>query len=82
MPYIVPAIRNMLHPRTHSHAGNAGELNFQLTIICKEYLEYHGLSYQTCNDIVGALENCKGEFQRRIQHPYEDQKIAANGDVW
>lgn len=82
MPYIAPDRRNKIQPRTHSSAAGAGELNFQLTIICKEYLEYHGKSYQTCNDIVGALENCKNEFQRRIQHPYEDAKINENGDVW
>lgn len=60
----------------------AGELNYQLTRVIIDYLESQGLCYRTCNDIVGALENAKHEFQRRIQDPYEDQKISANGDVY
>ena len=40
------------------------------------------MSYATCNDIVGALDNCKDEFRRRIQHPYEDKKLRENGDVY
>lgn len=61
---------------------NPGELNFVLTNEVLNYLNTHGLSYQTCNDIVGALGNCKDEFRRRVQHPYEDQKIKENGDVY
>lgn len=60
----------------------AGGLNFKLTEVIIRYLLLHSLSYQTCNDIVGALDNCKDEFRRRVQHPYEDKKIAENGDVY
>lgn len=63
-------------------ATTAGELNYQLTVRIVDYLAKHGLSYQTCNDIVGALDNAKDEFKRRIQNPYEDQKIKENGDVY
>jgi hypothetical protein len=41
-----------------------------------------GLSYQTINDIVGALEGAKLEFYRRVAVPYEDKKIIENGDVF
>jgi hypothetical protein len=61
---------------------NAGQLNYALTMVILGYLKDHGKSYQTCNDIVGALDNAKDEFRRRIQHPYEDTKIEANGDVY
>lgn len=60
----------------------AGELNYLVTKAINTYIIRHGLSYQICNDIVGALENAKDEFQRRIQHPYEDKKIEENGDVY
>ena len=53
-----------------------------LTMEVIRYLKFHGLSYQTCNDIVGALDNCKDEFRRRVQHPYEDGKIEENGDCY
>ena len=41
-----------------------------------------GLNYQTCNDVMGALEGAKAEFYRRVVGPYEDQKIEENGDVY
>ncbi len=59
----------------------AGELNYIFFRLAKIYLETNGTNYQNMNDIVGALDNCKDEFRRRIQHPYEDEKIEQNGDV-
>jgi len=61
---------------------NPGDLNFVLTKVCLEYLENKTESYQSYNDIVGALECCKLEMYRRAVSPYEDAKIAANGDVY
>lgn len=46
-----------------------------------EYLTTKGMSYGTMNDVVGALDNAKDEFKRRIQNPYEDSKIEQNDDV-
>jgi hypothetical protein len=34
------------------------------------------------NDVVGALEGAKAEFQRIVVAPYEDKKMAENGDVY
>ena len=59
-----------------------GELNYMITIQCREYLERHGLKYQTVNDILGALEGAKLEFYRRVAAPYEDKKIKENGDCY
>jgi len=77
MPYI---------PREDRAEGRepvtAGGLNFKLTEVIIRYLILHHLSYQTCNDIVGALDNCKDEFKRRVQNPYEDRKISENGDCY
>lgn len=78
MPYIKKEQRTL----ASRIPDNAGELNFALTLVIKDYLEHRGLCYQTCNDIVGALDNCKDEFRRRIQHPYENSKLAINGDVY
>jgi hypothetical protein len=83
MPYINDreGRRELVEPLS-AEAANAGELNFQVTCLVRDYLRIHGLSYQTCNDIVGALDNAKDEFKRRIQNPYEDRKIEENGDVY
>jgi DNA polymerase III delta prime subunit len=61
---------------------NAGELNFRLTELIIEYIQKHGLSYQTLNDITGAMLECNAEFRRRIVVPYEVKKIKQNGDVY
>ncbi len=61
---------------------DAGELNYAFTFIIKSYLEGKELRYQLINDVVGALEGAKTEFQRRVVTPYEDIKIKENGDVY
>lgn len=58
-----------------------GELNYLFTIIAKSYFKAHG-NYQGINDILGAFEGAKAEFYRRVAVPYEDKKIADNGDVY
>jgi hypothetical protein len=59
-----------------------GELNYLVTVLINAYKEEKGLSYQTINDVVGALESCKLEFYRRVAVPYEEQKIKLNGDCY
>ncbi len=61
---------------------NAGELNYCITLTLIEYVALKKLSYQTINDIMGALEGAKAEFYRRVAAPYEDNKITENGDVY
>ena len=60
----------------------AGELNYLFTMTAVRYVQEKGLSYQTLNDVVGALDGAKAEFQRRVVAPYEDKKIRENGDVY
>jgi hypothetical protein len=61
---------------------DAGELNFAITNICSHYLARKGLRYANINEVIGALECAKLELYRRIAVPYEDTKIAQNGDVY
>ena len=61
---------------------NAGELNYKITMVCKQYLEDKGESYQTYNDILGVLAAVPLELYRRKIAPYEDKKIKENGDVY
>jgi hypothetical protein len=60
---------------------NAGDLNYVFTRIAHKYITEKGLRYQYLNDIIGALEGCKLELYRKIAAPYENEKIAENGDV-
>ena len=79
MPYITQEEREALKsgdiPRT------AGQLNYLVTLIIHEFLGTRGLSYQTINDIVGALDGAKVEFQRTIVAPYEIEKEKLNGPI-
>jgi len=80
MPYISPLRRKELDlkfdPKT------AGELNYVLTTQLVNYVFLHGESYQSYNDVMGALEGAKLEIYRRQIAPYEDIKARENGDVY
>lgn len=82
MPYIKKNQRDALTILSVNDAENAGELNFLLTSVIKQYIDYNGLNYQHINDVLGALEGAKIEFYRRIAGPYEETKIKENGDVY
>lgn len=81
MPYIEDGARQDLDKRI-SLPSSAGELNYTFTMIIKRYIEMKSETYQTYNDIIGALECCKLELYRRRISGYEDQKRWKNGDVW
>lgn len=83
MPYIKLARKEMVDVGAPlEDAKTAGELNYQITAVIKTYMDVNGKSYQTINDIIGALEGAKLEFYRRIAAPYEDTKIKENGDIY
>lgn len=79
MPYIKTEDRKLLQTYTPS---TAGELNYTFTLAIMNYIKTKGESYQTYNDIIGALEGAKLELVRRKVNDYEDIKIQANGDVY
>lgn len=92
MPYILKDKRQKIYDTEFfklSHAviarekiDCAGDLNYVFTMLIKDYIKHKGLDYQAINDVVGALEGAKAEFQRRVVVPYEVNKIMLNGDVY
>lgn len=85
MPYIKEARRTVLLAHVTDETVDpetVGELNYYITAALSVYMQNRGLSYQTINDILGALEGAKMEFYRRVASKYEDQKIIDNGDVY
>jgi len=80
MPYIKEDRRESIDKRLDIE--KAGELNYQFTQVILNYLDTKGESYQTYNDIMGAIECCKLELYRRKVGLYEDKKIKENGDVY
>lgn len=81
MPYIDEEAREALG-LAGAPATTPGELNYVITRLAQEYVQVRGLSYQTLNDVMGALTGALSEFQRRVVHPYEERKRAVNGDVF
>lgn len=81
MPYIEKRNRADLAERNFP-PHTAGELNFVITSVCLEYVEEKVASYEAFNAAIGALECAKLELYRRMVAPYEDAKMAENGDVY
>lgn len=79
MPYILQKDR----PRVLEVGPETeGELNYFITYHINEFLKRRGLSYVVMNDVMGALTGAQEEFYRKVVAPYEDKKIALNGEVY
>ena len=79
MPYIKNEDKQRLQ---HGAAPKtAGELNYAIHLLLDKFILHNNLSYQTCNDIMGALQGVQQEFYRRKVAPYENQKMITNGDI-
>lgn len=84
MPYIKQVLRDEIDAAmigVEHEIKTPGDLNYTLTKLALKYLASRGESYQTYNDIIGALEGAKLEFYRRSIAKYEDKKILENGDL-
>lgn len=82
MPYITKTRREELDKNEIIIPANPGELNYKITQHCDEYIMAHGESYLTLNAVIGVLQCVIQELYRRVVAPYEDTKIAENGDVY
>lgn len=81
MPYITRSARDWVD--AGKPPFTAGELNYKISRLAEDYIaEQGGLSYHSLNEVLGVLECVKLELYRRLAAPYEDDKIAQNGDVF
>jgi hypothetical protein len=96
MPYITQEKRalfdgivNTLHQALidaelddQTNNNTEGNVNYIVTLLLqKVYGDCDNTNYSCINDAIGELECIKQEFYRRVAAPYEDRKIAQNGDV-
>lgn len=79
MPYIKQKDRNELDE--WEIPKSAGDLNYVIHLELERYLIEKGESYQTYNDMIGALECAKLELYRRRISKYEAKKVEENGDI-
>lgn len=81
MPYVTQEARKRLD--AGQAPQGAGELNYAITRMVDDYLAARGgVRYAHLNEVIGVLECAKLELYRRLAAPYEDCKIAENGDVY
>ena len=78
----MPYIHHSRRLEVHELPTNSGELNYAITKLFDNYIQLHGLSYNSINDCLGAAEGAKLELYRRVAAPYEDHKVIENGDVY
>lgn len=94
MPYIKQEIRSRLDTHIDALAAAvtsevkeerdlAGTLNYTMTQLVLSVLKqrFGKLRYWMVAAVTGAFVNAKDEFYRRAAAPYEDKKIAEEGDV-
>ena len=80
MPYISKEAREELFNRDPE---NPGELQYLIAAMIGDYLADKGeYSYNTLNDVMGALSGAQQEFYRKIVAPYEDKREMLNGRVY
>lgn len=89
MPYVNPESRVRLQEIVEAISNCArssslspGELNYLLTVLADAYIAGEGLRYASIAEAIGALECAKLELYRRIAGPYEDCKLAVNGEAY
>lgn len=82
MPYITQKRRDALMRGYPEQMQGPGELNWKIVEEINLYRRIKGDSYQTFNDIIGALEGAKLEIYRRLVSKLEDEKCQENGDVF
>jgi hypothetical protein len=84
MPYIKQSYREAikeLHIEDFVPNG-PGELQYVIALFVEAYMDTNGISYQKCNDMLGALSGAHAEFYRKVVAPYEDKKIQENGHIY
>ena len=89
MPHIEPGQRrDVLKSAVRVLSSSVGpirtkaELNFVIARLLTQYLQDNGTNYQNISDAKAAATDCAAEFQRLVIDPYEDGKIAVNGNAF
>jgi len=81
MPYITQDARKELD-NNERKPDALGELNYEITMLIKDYLDRQGHGYRNYAGVIGMLETIILEYYRRVVVPYEQEKIRENGDIF
>lgn len=79
----MPYIEDKDKERAKHHPTTVGELTYAITRLCVKFTAgARPLRFITIALVMGALFCAALEFYRRIAVPYENAKLAENGDVY
>jgi len=84
MPYVKQNDRKRIDPfveELFEKLTTKGDMNYAMTRLLHLYIQREGKRYKNLNDAIGVVECVKQEFYRKIVVPYEEEKIAENGDI-
>jgi len=84
MPYITPDRREVFDAALKTLAAevaNQGELNYCIYKLSALIIDRIGPSYEKLSMCSSAMEHAKLEWYRKKLAPYEEIKIAENGDI-
>ena len=85
MPYIKQEDRQWLigveDALEESGVATAGEIQYLISLVIREFLKDNELRYATFNEVMGALAGAQQEFYREVVAPYEDICIEKNGGI-
>jgi len=59
--------------------GLLGDINYSISRLCSKIMG--DPTYSKIAMITGVLENVKQEYYRRVAIPFEENKMAQNGDI-
>jgi len=84
MPYIKRERRSLFDSHLEACASqilNEGDFNYCIYKMASLLIERIGESYQNLSMCSSAMEHAKLEWYRKRVAPYEEKKIAENGDI-
>jgi hypothetical protein len=85
MPYIKHSQRKRYDKHLNQlvcELADEGGLNYCITKLCIGWLTINGMNYRNANAVMGVLSCAAKELYRRAVAPYENSKLAENGDVF
>lgn len=84
MPYIENEARHKFEKAINEIAtfiSSKGDLNFAISEIVGQLILKGDVGYTSISNWIDGVHGAERELTRRLLNPYEDLKIAQNGDV-
>ena len=86
MPYTIPAARSREKDlrRLAYDLRTEGDLTWAISVLMDEWVMTTAgtVSYQTLHRARASAQDAADEWYRRVMAPYEDKKLAENGEVY